>query len=385
MRVMVITSRYPSPSAPYNHMFVHERCRAYLKKGVEVNVFVPSASSMHYQLDGVPVNLEPADVISSKMHKFDGLMVHLLHPQLHRHVDGARIFQAILILKLPTLIFLHGIEIQGIFRNRRDDIRVRRPRTVIRAAFHDFYRLPRSTAMLAAALDKPNCRFIAPSKWFLDFTTGVLGDKVARKGHVIPNGIDTELFPFRDRVSAPSRLLTIRPLYQTGKYALDLALEIMTNLPKNYTLDIFGQGPDEKILRKRISHMGLSKQVRLYNTFVQHTKLPELHRQYGAYLGVTRMDAQGVSMCEAMASGLPVISFRVAAIPEIIQDRKTGLLAAPFDTKEAAHLVTSLESGACARKLAVDAREAMERINIQTTTALEMDIMDSLRKGPNSD
>ncbi|XQF90920.1 hypothetical protein ACOBV8_06130 [Pseudoalteromonas espejiana] len=43
--------------------------------------------------------------------------------------------------------------------------------------------------------------------------------------------------------------------------------------------------------------------------FLQPIEIPKVHQKAGIYLGVTRMDAQGVSMCEAMSSGLPTVSF----------------------------------------------------------------------------
>ncbi len=47
---------------------------------------------------------------------------------------------------------------------------------------------------------------------------------------------------------------------------------------------------------------------------------------YGVFLSPTRMDAQGVMMCEVMASGLLTISSDNTAIPEFIVDEQNGIL-----------------------------------------------------------
>jgi len=47
-----------------------------------------------------------------------------------------------------------------------------------------------------------------------------------------------------------------------------------------------------------------------------------LHDRHGVFLCPTRQDAQGVSMCEAMASGLVPITSDNTAIPEFVSDEE---------------------------------------------------------------
>ena len=54
--------------------------------------------------------------------------------------------------------------------------------------------------------------------------------------------------------------------------------------------------------------------------------IKELHDQNGVFLALSRQDAQGVSMCEALSSGLTIISSDNTAIPEYIPHLKAGLL-----------------------------------------------------------
>jgi glycosyltransferase involved in cell wall biosynthesis len=59
---------------------------------------------------------------------------------------------------------------------------------------------------------------------------------------------------------------------------------------------------------------------------VQQVSIPNVHQQYGLFLCPTRQDAQGVSMCEAMSSGLVPITTNNTAIPEFVSHQKSGFL-----------------------------------------------------------
>src|SRR6185295_6778990 len=78
----------------------------------------------------------------------------------------------------------------------------------------------------------------------------------------------------------------------------------------------------------------------------------------------------------AMGAGVPVVATRVAGVPEVVEDGRTGLLVPPADAealgRAVAHLVTDPAAG---RRLADNARQAvLPRFGVEgwvaTTTAL---------------
>jgi len=190
---------------------------------------------------------------------------------------------------------------------------------------------------------------------------------------VIPNGIDTEHFKFSDHWHNRHKLLSIRPLFYRGKYAVDLLLETASQQGESFSLSLYGRGDDEKLIADVAE-----KTIKLLNftlkpEFINQQDIPTIHSQHGIYLAVTRMDAQGVSMCEAMASGLPTISFDTCAIPEFIEHNKTGLLASSYNTAQfSEHINELVENRALFDALTADARVAMEAIDVRETTALEL-------------
>ena len=73
-------------------------------------------------------------------------------------------------------------------------------------------------------------------------------------------------------------------------------------------------------------------------------------------------DGIPVALMEAMACGAPVVSTRVSGIPELVQHKVTGLLAAPQDAHQLADaLERLLRDPAYASQLARRARGVVER------------------------
>jgi glycosyltransferase involved in cell wall biosynthesis len=83
------------------------------------------------------------------------------------------------------------------------------------------------------------------------------------------------------------------------------------------------------------------------------------------------MDAQGVSMCEALASGLLTVSNNNTAIPEFITDYKEGILG--NSSKEIAKkIVEVIENRELFEKITAAGRSSMEAIDISKTASQEI-------------
>ena len=81
--------------------------------------------------------------------------------------------------------------------------------------------------------------------------------------------------------------------------------------------------------------------VRIEQRFASQDEIADLHKKHGIFLVPSRLDTQGVSRDEAMASGLVVATNLVAAIPEFV-DENTGIVAKAEDSAALAEGIMNL-------------------------------------------
>lgn len=117
---------------------------------------------------------------------------------------------------------------------------------------------------------------------------------------------------------------------------LDVILETIQTLDASYKIDIYGPIQEEKyrsIFAKTDNYKGILSKENVLPTLREYDVLilPTFYRGEG-YPG---------AIIEAYSIGLPVISTRWRAIPEIVEDGVTGRLVAPKSVEE---LVAAIES-----------------------------------------
>lgn len=376
LKITVLTGRYPSENNPYSHMFVHTRNVEYVKKGHRVIVLVPAKISVEYEMDGVKVILADVTTLVKYLIDSDRIMIHLLLHRFDKNIDAGVLYDAVLKEHLPTVFFIHGIETQTIWHSRREDIKWHNPRTIARWLYRDYYLIKRMIKTLNNfnKSDFP-CKFVSPSKWMLNESRRHTGIDLTSKSLVIPNGIDTERFKFVDRWEKRQQLLSIRPLIYKGTSAIDLLIDVASQLSHDFNLVLYGRGNDEELIRNMADKFINKLHFQLKAEFINHQDIPNIHDNHGMYLAVTRMDSQGVSMCEAMASGLPTISFDTCAIPEFIEHNNTGLLAEANNVEQFSNHINELvENRKLFDKLTINARKAMEAIDVTKTTSQELEM-----------
>ncbi len=84
-------------------------------------------------------------------------------------------------------------------------------------------------------------------------------------------------------------------------------------------------------LRAQMQRLGLQQQVTLAGE-VEAATLARLYAEADLFVLATRFEGYGMAVAEALAYGLPVISTRVGAIPELL-GTQAGLVVAPGDAQ----------------------------------------------------
>ena len=157
----------------------------------------------------------------------------------------------------------------------------------------------------------------------------------AEKLSVLHTGVCLSKFPFRARClqsDEPVRILTVGRLVE--KKGLEHALNAIADVRRkhsNLRYEIIGEGPLRPVLENLIRRLDLSSVVTLRgaaNADVVRRSFDESHLFLLASVTASDGDQEGipVSLMEAQACGLPVLSTRHSGIPELVADGCSGFL-----------------------------------------------------------
>jgi glycosyltransferase involved in cell wall biosynthesis len=218
----------------------------------------------------------------------------------------------------------------------------------------------------------------------------------AAKIHRVYNGIDLERFPVshneaarprhreqavvvpyhRPRIVSVGRLVAFKGFDDLIDACAELARRQI-----DFVCDIIGDGPLRETLQAKIEQMDLSSRVILLGSLSQGVVLEKLQAADIFALASTT-DAQGATdifptvILEAMASARPVVSTRLAGIPELVVDGETGMLVSPGDSTALAQALEQLVRDPAVRlRFGDTGRQRIEQhFRIQKTVAplLEM-------------
>lgn len=368
MEIGVITSRYPSQEDIYAHMWVHSRAKEFLKSGMLVTVFVPANIDEKYTYEGVSVVLAPAGKIAQLIESFPLLYIHLLNIYPYPNLSGWPIYKSIMKNRIKCFMYLHGSEVQSTQRYSFDYKRTLYAYAV--QYYKKYIFLPRMRKFCQYV--DTSGGFLSPSNWMLDEASNEL--KLALTKVVIcPNGIDTKLFTFNAKHRLINKMVCVRPL-SSKKYAVDQGIRILAKLPESYTLDIYGKGELKTELADLAKQLGVENRVTFVEKYIHRVDLPSLMSKYGTFIATTRMDAQGVIMCEAMAAGLLVLTSDNTAIPEFVTHMKTGICHNDLEihVKELLSLECSEEAF---KRIVNNAREYIVSIDLAEITKKELTVL----------
>ncbi len=238
-------------------------------------------------------------------------------------------------------------------------------------------------------------RIIAVSKFVarrLQTVAGVPESKV----RVVYNGINTARFsPAEIRpdcipgVSLPEG----RPVYTVvanliREKGIDVFLRAAKLLVEGGRPGIFlivGTGDRVDDLRRLAGELHLNDRVFFLGV---HSDVERIHRFTDIFIGPSLwQEAFGLANIEAMSCALPVISTRVGAIPEVVEDGVTGILVEPGDVETLAAAMRRLEDDPALRRRMGDAgRRRVESLftldrQVEQSVEVFLDVLNSNRGG----
>jgi glycosyltransferase involved in cell wall biosynthesis len=177
-------------------------------------------------------------------------------------------------------------------------------------------RWPRSTKSMLKRVDK----IVVPSEYLVRVFA-----KFGYEAVAIFNIIDLDKFEFRERT-------TLRPVFLSNRnleahYGVDDLLRAFANIQRDIpgaVLTVVGDGSQRNALESLAAALHLAN-----TTFTGRVEHDEINRHYSAsdiYLNASKIDNQPLSILEAFACGLPIVTTNAGGIPDIVTDEITGFL-----------------------------------------------------------
>lgn len=148
---------------------------------------------------------------------------------------------------------------------------------------------------------------------------------------VIPNAIPIpRQLCYRVSQLKPFRLAFLGLIGQRkGLFDLLKVLADIKGQGHDILLEVGGNG-DVDFFRFIVKQLGIQKQV-IYHGWIGPKEKESLFRRVDAYVLPSYAEGMPMSVLEAMAHGLPVVSTNVGGIPDLVCHNKTGLLISPGD------------------------------------------------------
>jgi glycosyltransferase involved in cell wall biosynthesis len=183
---------------------------------------------------------------------------------------------------------------------------------------------------------------------------------------VVPNAVDLSRYPFRQRGPVAPNCFFLRALHRN--YGALVAIEALALVSKSFpeaTLRLAGPEMDDcrPECEQLISARGLAGRITMLGR-ISKEEVAREGNQADIFINPTFVDNTPVSVVEAMAMGLCIVSTNVGGLPYLLKDGQTALLAPPRQAESIADRICQLvRDPALAAALSRNARAEAESLD----------------------
>ncbi len=181
------------------------------------------------------------------------------------------------------------------------------------------------------------------------------------------NPIDLGAYRFRPRRRPQPKLIWLRAFHTC--YNPSLAAEVVALLAKDIpevTLEMYGHDKGDgsmRAVRQLVATLDIGERIKTPGG-VPKSEVPARLGACDIFLNTSDVDNTPISVLEAMACGLCVVSTNVGGMPYLVEHEEDGLLVPPGNAKAMAAAVRRiLSEPGLAEKLSTNARKKAERFD----------------------
>ena len=224
---------------------------------------------------------------------------------------------------------------------------------------------------LADLVFKHAYKNVAPSPYLLQSF-----HKYAANLLYIPNTLVIDNYVYQPQPSLRPKLLWVRAWERI--YNPELAMQAAELVKRTYPeVELCMVGPFKNISETEAIAMASRYTVPIRITGgLSKEEWTALAAEYSIFLNSTTVDNTPVSVMEAMALGLPVVSTNVGGLPYLITHESSGLLVPSADAVAmAGAIVRLIQDPDLAKQLALTARKVVEEMDWKEVNKLWKDVL----------
>jgi glycosyltransferase involved in cell wall biosynthesis len=316
-RLLLVTPFYPGNAKDFGGEFIHSRVKVYQDCGIDIHVFEVSGKSATFTEgvhDGVMVYRGGVGALDAFLQDRNGwhasCLIHFVQsemmPVLLKHFDENKL-----------VIWVHGYEARDyrrlIFNFTAEYLE--KNQHILEAV------TVQRMDLLRVLLPNPAITKVFVSNFCRDVAETDSGAKTENY-HIIHNVIDEEVFQYRRKTASDRYKLLLIRAFTARNYANDIAIDALRLIStdpvfKRLEVHVQGFGPMFKELTAPLLEF---PNIKCVEAHASQDEIAELHSRHGVMLVPSRFDTQGVTLGEAMSSGLVPVTNAVAAIPEFVDD-----------------------------------------------------------------
>jgi glycosyltransferase involved in cell wall biosynthesis len=260
------------------------------------------------------------------------------------------LYPFILIKQKPNLVHVHSSSYWSFWENSFYVLiaKLLKNKVVLHihgSDFDDFYsNSPSMIKKYIYYIMKNTNKVISLSEYWHDFFINVIG---INKNNVviIRNGVMSSKYRQKKEDCSLDRNVEVlfiggKDSKRKGAYEVVKAIPIVLSSYSNVTFTFIGTGQIEEI-KKMCEDLDIDKNVKLMGQVSEEQKIESLSCS-DIYLLPSYAEGLPISVLEAMAASLPIISTPVGGIPEVIEEGINGYLIEPGDYESLANKILLL-------------------------------------------